>query len=69
MIHTAGPARAAPAPLTPVQRTLAGLVVLGAAGVAGIGFAGSYAAVRELAVKKGFGDFSYVFPIGIDAGI
>ncbi|MER6695244.1 hypothetical protein, partial [Streptomyces minutiscleroticus] len=24
-------------------------------------------AVRELAIKKGFGDFSYVFPIGIDA--
>ncbi|WP_394365708.1 DUF2637 domain-containing protein [Streptomyces sasae] len=37
--------------------------------IAGIGFAGSYAAVRALAVKKGFGDFSYVFPIGIDAGI
>jgi hypothetical protein len=37
--------------------------------IAGIGFAGSYAAVRELALKKGFGDFSYVFPIGIDAGI
>ncbi|MFG2950517.1 DUF2637 domain-containing protein, partial [Streptomyces adustus] len=32
--------------------------------VAGIGFAGSYAAVRELAIKKGFGNFSYVFPIG-----
>ncbi|MGW2572700.1 DUF2637 domain-containing protein, partial [Streptomyces sp. NPDC001537] len=37
--------------------------------MAGIGFAGSYAAVRELAIKKGFGTFSYVFPIGIDAGI
>ncbi|WP_258055052.1 DUF2637 domain-containing protein [Streptomyces sp. Ru71] len=37
--------------------------------MAGIGFAGSYAAVRELAIKKGFGNFSYVFPIGIDAGI
>jgi hypothetical protein len=37
--------------------------------IAGIGFAGSYAAVRELAIKKGFGDFSYFFPIGIDAGI
>ncbi|MGW5637646.1 DUF2637 domain-containing protein, partial [Streptomyces sp. NPDC003832] len=31
--------------------------------IAGIGFAGSYAAVRELALKKGFGNFSYVFPI------
>lgn len=25
--------------------------------------------MRELAVKKGFGDFAYFFPIGIDAGI
>ncbi|CAM5660047.1 hypothetical protein SGRIM128S_06037 [Streptomyces griseomycini] len=45
------------------------MVVTGAVIIAGIGFAGSYAAVRELALKKGFGDFSYVFPIGIDAGI
>ncbi|GKQ40542.1 DUF2637 domain-containing protein [Streptomyces sp. A012304] len=45
------------------------MIVTGAVIIAGIGFAGSYAAVRELAVKKGFGDFSYVFPIGIDAGI
>ncbi|MFM9812775.1 DUF2637 domain-containing protein [Streptomyces scabiei] len=41
----------------------------GAVIIAGIGFAGSYAAVRELALQKGFGNFSYVFPIGIDAGI
>ncbi|MFD4604393.1 DUF2637 domain-containing protein [Streptomyces sp. NPDC058464] len=41
----------------------------GAMIIAGIGFAGSYAAVRQLAIKKGFGNFSYVFPIGIDAGI
>ncbi|MFJ5899428.1 DUF2637 domain-containing protein [Streptomyces sp. NPDC093064] len=45
------------------------MVVTGAVVIAGIGFAGSYAAVRELAVRKGFGVFSYVFPIGIDAGI
>ncbi|MEU1628236.1 DUF2637 domain-containing protein [Streptomyces sp. NPDC020096] len=37
--------------------------------IAGIGFVGSYAAVRELALRKGFGRFSYFFPIGIDAGI
>ncbi|GGQ98218.1 membrane protein [Streptomyces flaveolus] len=48
---------------------LIGMVVFGAVIIAGIGFAGSYAAVRELALKKGFGNFSYVFPIGIDAGI
>ncbi|MFI9772078.1 DUF2637 domain-containing protein [Streptomyces sp. NPDC052415] len=45
------------------------MVVFGAVIIAGIGFAGSYAAVRELALHKGFGNFSYVFPIGIDAGI
>ncbi|MGW4566112.1 DUF2637 domain-containing protein [Streptomyces sp. NPDC004561] len=52
-----------------MHRILIGVVVSGALIIAGIGFAGSYAAVRELAIKKGFGNFSYVFPIGIDAGI
>ncbi|MFF4836975.1 DUF2637 domain-containing protein [Streptomyces sp. NPDC001315] len=52
-----------------MHRVLIGVVVAGAVVIAGIGFAGSYAAVRELAVKKGFGAFAYVFPIGIDAGI
>ncbi|MGW0824995.1 DUF2637 domain-containing protein [Streptomyces sp. NPDC002845] len=52
-----------------MHRVLIGVVVTGAVVIAGIGFAGSYAAVRELALQKGFGDFSYVFPIGIDAGI
>ncbi|MEU9455992.1 DUF2637 domain-containing protein [Streptomyces sp. NPDC048277] len=52
-----------------MHRVLIGVVVTGAMIIAGIGFAGSYAAVRELAIKKGFGNFSYVFPIGIDAGI
>ncbi|GAA3493846.1 hypothetical protein GCM10019016_009450 [Streptomyces prasinosporus] len=55
--------------LTRAHRVLIGVVVSGAVVIAGIGFAGSYAAVRELALKKGFGNFSYVFPIGIDAGI
>uniref|UniRef100_UPI0035E40349 DUF2637 domain-containing protein n=1 Tax=Streptomyces himalayensis TaxID=2820085 RepID=UPI0035E40349 len=45
------------------------MVVSGALVIAGIGFAGSYAAVRNLALDKGFGTFSYLFPIGIDAGI
>ncbi|MFJ5779252.1 DUF2637 domain-containing protein [Streptomyces sp. NPDC093094] len=58
-----------PLRLTRTHRVLIGVIVLGAVIIAGIGFAGSYAAVRELALKKGFGDFSYVFPIGIDAGI
>ncbi|MEU3619841.1 DUF2637 domain-containing protein [Streptomyces sp. NPDC006872] len=55
--------------LTRAHRVLIGVVVTGAVIIAGIGFAGSYAAVRELALEKGFGKFSYVFPIGIDAGI
>ncbi|MFH8802652.1 DUF2637 domain-containing protein [Streptomyces sp. NPDC017936] len=60
---------AAPIQLTRMHRVLIGVVVAGAVVIAGIGFAGSYAAVRELAIKKGFGNFSYVFPVGIDAGI
>ena len=45
------------------------MVVTGAVAIAGIGFAGSYTAVRELAVRQGFGGFAPVFPLGIDAGI
>ncbi|MFD8196346.1 DUF2637 domain-containing protein [Streptomyces wuyuanensis] len=55
--------------LTRTHRILIGVVVAGAVIIAAIGFAGSYAAVRELAEQKGFGRFSLVFPIGIDAGI
>ncbi len=51
------------------HRILITVVVLGAVVIAAIGFAGSYAAVRDLAEKKGFGDFAVFFPIGIDAGI
>ncbi|MGW3982387.1 DUF2637 domain-containing protein, partial [Streptomyces mirabilis] len=40
------------------HRILVGVVVAGALVIAGIGFAGSYAAVRELALKKGFGNFA-----------
>ncbi|MEV0493795.1 DUF2637 domain-containing protein [Streptomyces atratus] len=55
--------------LTRTHRILIGVVVAGATLIAAIGFAGSYAAVRALAEQKGFGNFSLVFPIGIDAGI
>ncbi|MCM2394013.1 DUF2637 domain-containing protein [Streptomyces albipurpureus] len=55
--------------LTRTHRILIGVVVAGAVIIAAIGFAGSYAAVRDLAERKGFGDFALVFPIGIDAGI
>lgn len=51
------------------HRILIGVVVTGAVVIAAIGFTGSYAAVRELALRKGFGAFANVFPIGIDAGI
>ncbi|MCA1219294.1 DUF2637 domain-containing protein [Streptomyces sp. 8L] len=51
------------------HRILVGVVITGAVIIAGIGFAGSYAAVRALAESKGFGEFALVFPIGIDAGI
>jgi hypothetical protein len=55
--------------LTAVHRLLIGLIILGAAAIAGIGFTGSYGAVRDLAREKGFGEFADVLPIGIDAGI
>ncbi|MFE6098176.1 DUF2637 domain-containing protein [Streptomyces massasporeus] len=44
-------------------------VITGAVIIAGIGFAGSYTAVQQLAHTKGFGTFSHLYPIGIDAGI
>ncbi|MFF2045956.1 DUF2637 domain-containing protein [Kitasatospora sp. NPDC058170] len=55
--------------LTKAHRGLLGLVAAGAFLISAIGFAGSYNAVRDLAVEKGFGAFSYAFPIGVDAGI
>ncbi|MFE0774170.1 DUF2637 domain-containing protein [Streptomyces sp. NPDC058861] len=55
--------------LTRPLRILIGVVISGTILVAGIGFAGSYSAVKALAVAKGFGDFAVVFPIGIDVGI
>ncbi|WP_380285222.1 DUF2637 domain-containing protein [Kitasatospora purpeofusca] len=55
--------------LTKAHRGLLGMVAAGACVISGIGFAGSYNAVRELAEEKGFGTFSYAFPIGVDAGI
>ncbi|MFE0880164.1 DUF2637 domain-containing protein [Streptomyces smyrnaeus] len=52
-----------------LRRLLVAVVVAGAMVIAAIGFAGSYAAVRELAERKGFGAFAPFFPIGVDAGI
>ncbi|WP_234392112.1 DUF2637 domain-containing protein [Streptomyces sp. WM6378] len=55
--------------LNRTQRGLIAVVVSGAVVIAAVGFAGSYTAVRELAIRKGFGSFAAVFPIGVDAGI
>ncbi|MGW7463839.1 DUF2637 domain-containing protein [Streptomyces xantholiticus] len=55
--------------LTRLHWILIGVVVAGAVVIAAIGFSGSYAAVRDLAEKRGFGDFAPFFPIGIDVGI
>ncbi|MCR8945075.1 DUF2637 domain-containing protein [Streptomyces sp. OUCMDZ-4982] len=66
---TAGDRKRTSTELTGTHRLLIGVVAAGAVIIAAIGFAGSYAAVRELAEAKGFGQFSLVFPIGIDAGI
>jgi hypothetical protein len=60
---------AAPAASGLLQRALITAIALGTGAIAGIGFAGSYTAVRQLALDKGFGTFSHLFPIGIDAGI
>ncbi|MCQ4043877.1 DUF2637 domain-containing protein [Streptantibioticus rubrisoli] len=45
------------------------VAVVGGAVLAGIGFTGSYSALVHLGFAHGFGWFSRVFPIGIDAGI
>jgi hypothetical protein len=45
------------------------VAIVGGAILAGIGFTGSYTTLRDLAFDRGFGDFSYAFPVGIDAGI
>ncbi|MFG3140778.1 DUF2637 domain-containing protein [Streptomyces sp. NPDC048211] len=55
--------------LTRLQRRLVAAVIVLAVLLAGIGFAGSYAAVRSLAEAKRFGRFALVFPLGLDAGI
>lgn len=59
-----------PKPLIPkaLRPVLYG-VIFGAVLIAGIGFAGSYDAVSDLAREKGFGRFALVFPLGIDLGI
>ncbi|MFC7634688.1 DUF2637 domain-containing protein [Streptomyces thermogriseus] len=50
-------------------RLVTSVALAGGAILAGIGFAGSYKALQALGEAKGLGRFSYVFPIGLDAGI
>ncbi|MFD5079588.1 DUF2637 domain-containing protein [Streptomyces sp. NPDC058371] len=50
-------------------RLLTAAIIVGAAIVGGIGFAGSYDSLKELAKNKGFGKLSYFLPVGVDAGI
>ncbi|MFJ8855213.1 DUF2637 domain-containing protein [Streptomyces sp. NPDC102437] len=52
----------------PLRRAVT-FIVVGTVLMAGIGFSGSYDAVQKLADDLGFGWFSYVLPIGVDAGI
>ncbi|WP_431684155.1 DUF2637 domain-containing protein [Kitasatospora sp. KL5] len=51
------------------MRLLIGVVALGAATIAGIGFVGSYGTLQKLGADNDLGTFSYAFPIGVDVGI
>ncbi|MEU5417804.1 DUF2637 domain-containing protein [Streptomyces sp. NPDC020667] len=51
------------------RKALFGSIGFGAIVIAAVGFVGSYASVRDLAERKGFGWFADVFPLGIDIGI
>ncbi|MGW3378128.1 DUF2637 domain-containing protein [Streptomyces hydrogenans] len=51
------------------MRWVVGVSIVAAVVVAAIGFIGSYQALADLARDRGFGWFSRLFPIGIDAGI
>nr|WP_014696939.1 DUF2637 domain-containing protein [Streptomyces sp. FR1]AFI44042.1 integral membrane protein [Streptomyces sp. FR1] len=51
------------------ERALTIVSSVGGVILAGIGFSGSYDTLKGLAFEHGFGQFSYAFPIGVDAGI
>ncbi|WP_329156068.1 DUF2637 domain-containing protein (plasmid) [Streptomyces sp. NBC_01456] len=51
------------------RRVTFGVIGFGSLLIALTGFVGSYTAVRDLAVEKGFGWFATLFPLGIDIGI
>ncbi len=56
-------------PLTRPQKILTGIVVSAVLVIAALGFIGSYSAVTDLALTKGFGQFAHAFPLAVDAGI
>ncbi|MDX2295877.1 MULTISPECIES: DUF2637 domain-containing protein [Streptomyces] len=71
---TSGPvpaaAKAGPRPWSvKAMRWVVWLSAVCAAVVAAIGFTGSYDALESLARAHGFGWYSWLFPVGIDAGI
>ncbi|WP_369043469.1 DUF2637 domain-containing protein [Streptomyces sp. Midd1] len=43
--------------------------IIGGLALAGIGFTGSYRALVKLGQDRNFGDFAWVFPVGVDVGI
>lgn len=51
------------------RRVTFGIIGVGSLLIALTGFVGSYTAVRDLAMDKGFGWFATLFPLGIDIGI
>jgi hypothetical protein len=66
------PAAADSTPDKAARRSERALTVVSSVGgviLAGIGFTGSYDTLKGLAFKHGFGQFSYAFPVGVDAGI
>ncbi|MCX5285936.1 DUF2637 domain-containing protein [Streptomyces sp. NBC_00198] len=70
-VSTAGPSvSTTAAPVSGAAR--AGLnvfAIIGGLALAAIGFTGSYRALVKLGQDRGFGDFAWVFPIGVDVGI
>ncbi|MET7944379.1 DUF2637 domain-containing protein [Streptomyces sp. NPDC005302] len=59
-----------PAPVSTAARSgLNAFAIIGGLVLAGIGFTGSYRALVKLGQDRGFGDFAWVFPVGVDVGI
>ncbi|MGW6912571.1 DUF2637 domain-containing protein [Kitasatospora sp. NPDC054939] len=69
LANTTPPGDTPTSELTTPQKLTITAIVAGATAIAGIGFAGSYKAVVQLAIKKNFGSFAHVFPLGVDIGI